>query len=417
MELFENGVGRPSNETLKKRRNFKVIIVIVVALILVGGGFTAYKLLSNSSISGKEKEAAVACNYPFSQSKCNGKTNATVKAIQQRLWNLGYYKGLYSSKGSAVDGIFGPKTTQAVKKFQKAKKLSQNGIVSGKTFDYLFSGQKYFTIQYSSGYKGMDSADENYQQKIVNGVSQKITTSKIGKKGYTQVGWVVTTELNGQKYVIGCLNKKDCRKGAKGYKYNTESGGIYQSDKGPIYPAVYNSGATVSQTGWVKGQILNFTPKYCSAGYTYNKANSTCTKQPSSKPANNAGTGYNNYASTVGGKGKFTTQLTGYGWNCPACDGSGLTSSGFRLSNTVYTYKDKTYGEVRIIGTNKLKNYSIVDIYGNITLENEKTYKRIRAIVLDSGTDHFDLAYPSERIADKFAGNNTVTYNVLRNGK
>ena len=416
MELFENGVGRPSNETLKKRRNFKVIIVIVVALILVGGGFATYKILSNN-IKGKEKEAARVCNYQFYQSKFNCKRNATVKAIQLRLWNLGYYKGLYSNKSSAVDGIFGPKTTQAVKKFQGANKLSKDGIVGPKTFDMLFKNQKYFTIQYPKNVKNMDSTDANNQQKILNGFSQKITTSKIGKKGYTQVGWVVTTELNGQKYVIGCLNKKDCRKGAKGYKYNTESGGIYQSDKGPIYPAVYNSGTTVSQTGWVKGQILKFTPKYCSAGYTYNKANSTCTKQPSSKPANNAGTGYNNYASTVGGKGKFTTQLTGYGWNCPGCDGSGLTSSGFRLSNTVYTYKDKTYGEVRIIGTNKLKNYSIVDIYGNITLENEKTYKRIRAIVLDSGTDHFDLVYPSERIADKFAGRNTVTYNVLRNGK
>ena len=285
MELFENGVGRPSNETLKKRRNFKVIIVIVVALILVGGGFTAYKLLSNSSISGKEKEAAVACNYPFSQSKCNGKTNATVKAIQQRLWDLGYYKGLYSSKGSAVDGIFGPKTTQAVKKFQKAKGLSQDGIVGSRTFDSLFSGQKYFTIQYPKGSKGMDSADANHQQKIVNGVSQKITTTKIIKaKDSYQVGWIALAELNGDRYVIGCLNKRDCRKGAKAYKYksvhNTTDGeGFFiTKDNKRIYPAVYTPGATVSQTGWVKGQVIEFWPKTCDNGYYYNKITSTCKK-------------------------------------------------------------------------------------------------------------------------------------------
>lgn len=413
MELFENGVGRPSNETLKKRRNFKVIIVIVVALILVGGGFTAYKLLSNSSISGKEKEAAKACNYPFYQGKCNGKRNATVKAIQQRLWNLGYYKGLYNSKSSAVDGIFGPKTTQAVKKFQKAKKLSQDGIVGSRTFDSLFSGQKYFTIQYPKFNSGMDSTDGNHQQKILNGVSQKITTSKIGKKGYTQVGWVVTTTIGRYDYVIGCT-KKDCRRGAKGHiytSYNQSNGTYYNSStKQVIYPAVYNSGTTVSQTGWVKGQVLKFTPKYCSAGYIYNKANSTCTKK-----ANNSGSGYNHYASTTSGTGKYGTYLTGYGWDC--CGGAGYTASGYKLSNSVYTYKDKTYGEIRIIASNSLPMYSVVDIYGNITLENGKTYKRVRAIVLDRGVSHFDLAYPNESTAGRYAGYNRVTYNILRSGK
>lgn len=413
MELFENGVGRPSNETLKKRRNFKVIIVIVVALILVGGGFTAYKLLSNSSISGKEKEAAVACNYPFSQSKCNGKTNATVKAIQQRLWNLGYYKGLYSSKGSAVDGIFGPKTTQAVKKFQKAKRLSQDGIVGSRTFDSLFSGQKYFTIQYPKFNSGMDSTDANHQQKILNGVSQKITTTKINKKGYNHVGWEVTTVLNGQKYIVGCLNKKDCRSGAKGYIYSyvdSKTGYFKTKDGKTIYPAIYNFGTAVSQTGWVKGQVLNFNPKYCAAGYTYNKANSTCTKNVS-----NSGSGYNHYASTTSGTGKYGTYLTGYGWDC--CGGAGYTASGYKLSNSVYTYKDKTYGEIRIIASNSLPMYSVVDIYGNIKLENGKTYKRVRAIVLDRGVSHFDLAYPNESTASRYAGYNRVTYNILRSGK
>lgn len=282
MELFENGVGRPSNETLKKRRNFKVIIVIVVALILVGGGFTAYKLLSNSSISGKEKEAAKACNYPFYQGKCNGKKNATVKAIQQRLWNLGYYKGLYNSKSSAVDGIFGPKTTQAVKKFQKAKRLSQDGIVGSRTFDFLFSGQKYFTIQYPKFNSGMDSTDGNHQQKILNGIGQKISTTRIYKAGYTQIGWVATSTINRKDYVIGCLNKSDCRSGAKAYEYvlfHEDSEKIYFVNKNnqKIYPAIYNPGATVSQTGWVQNQYLKFTPKYCMNGYYYNRKTSTCT--------------------------------------------------------------------------------------------------------------------------------------------
>ena len=41
-----------------------------------------------------------------------GNTGSTVKTIQRKLKNWGYYKG-------AVDGIFGPKTKEAVKYFQR----------------------------------------------------------------------------------------------------------------------------------------------------------------------------------------------------------------------------------------------------------------------------------------------------------
>ena len=287
MELFKNGVGRPSNETLNKRRNFKIILVVVIALVLVGVSFATYKILSNN-IKGKGKEASVACNYQFSQSKCNWQRNATVKAIQQKLWNLGYYKGIYTYKSSAVDGIFGSKTTKALKKFQKAKNLSQDGIVGPATFDALFSDQKYYTIQYPKGNFSMDSTDANHQQKILNGVAQKISTTKINKSGYNHVGWEVTTTLNGQNYVVGCLNNRDCRKGAKSYVYSyvdKKTGYFKTKDGKTIYPAIYGFGTSVSQTGWIHKQVFNFNPKYCASGYYYNSANSTCTKNAASSSA------------------------------------------------------------------------------------------------------------------------------------
>lgn len=48
------------------------------------------------------------------------------KTIQQRLKNWGYYTG-------AVDGILGPKSIAAIKKFQKANGLVADGIVGPKT--------------------------------------------------------------------------------------------------------------------------------------------------------------------------------------------------------------------------------------------------------------------------------------------
>ena len=59
-----------------------------------------------------------------------GSTGDEVKQIQQKLKAWGYYSG-------EIDGIFGSKTLQAVKDFQKANNLSVDGIVGEKTLAAL----------------------------------------------------------------------------------------------------------------------------------------------------------------------------------------------------------------------------------------------------------------------------------------
>ena len=56
----------------------------------------------------------------------NGSKGALVKTVQTKLKNWGYYTG-------AVDGIYGPKTVQAVKYFQRKNGLTQDGVVGAKT--------------------------------------------------------------------------------------------------------------------------------------------------------------------------------------------------------------------------------------------------------------------------------------------
>ena len=42
MDSFKNGAGRPSNETLKKRRNVKgVVALFVIALVGIGGYYVS----------------------------------------------------------------------------------------------------------------------------------------------------------------------------------------------------------------------------------------------------------------------------------------------------------------------------------------------------------------------------------------
>ncbi|MBR5250743.1 MAG: spore cortex-lytic enzyme [Clostridia bacterium] len=55
-----------------------------------------------------------------------GSTGSLVKTLQTKLKNWGYYKG-------SVDGIFGSKTFEAVKYFQRKNGLTVDGIVGSKT--------------------------------------------------------------------------------------------------------------------------------------------------------------------------------------------------------------------------------------------------------------------------------------------
>lgn len=65
----------------------------------------------------------------FSLSKY-GSTGGEVKEIQKRLKEWGYYSG-------NIDGIYGSKTYNAVKKFQKKNNLNVDGIVGEKTLNAL----------------------------------------------------------------------------------------------------------------------------------------------------------------------------------------------------------------------------------------------------------------------------------------
>lgn len=65
----------------------------------------------------------------------SGSKGQSVYVLQELLTALGYPCGTY-------DGIFGSKTTNAVKSFKKAKGLPATDLVDMATWDALFNGRK-----------------------------------------------------------------------------------------------------------------------------------------------------------------------------------------------------------------------------------------------------------------------------------
>lgn len=101
----------------KELKKFKLIFalsLIVMFSFALGGTLYAVNYSNNTEV------VAVA-------------TTSENKQVQQKLKDLGYYKG-------AVDGIFGSQTIQAVKNFQRDYGLKVDGIVGTKTLNALGIG-------------------------------------------------------------------------------------------------------------------------------------------------------------------------------------------------------------------------------------------------------------------------------------
>ena len=84
----------------------KIIKMIAIVLMIASFGVSVGTILPISQTS----------QTAYAQVIKQGNRGETVKTIQRKLKNWGYYKG-------AVDGIFGAQTREAVKYFQRKNNL------------------------------------------------------------------------------------------------------------------------------------------------------------------------------------------------------------------------------------------------------------------------------------------------------
>jgi len=90
----------------------------------------ALMILSIGIFAGASSPTKSVEHVSYAAVITQGSTGATVKTIQRKLKNWGYYKG-------SVDGIFGAKTKEAVKYFQRKNGLKVDGIVGKNTLKAL----------------------------------------------------------------------------------------------------------------------------------------------------------------------------------------------------------------------------------------------------------------------------------------
>ena len=119
---------------MNKKVKLTAIILSFVAVISVG-----WTIFDSAMVDG-----TIANEYVAAAVIKQGATGSTVKTIQQKLKRWGYYTG-------AVDGIFGSKTKEAVRYFQRKNGLAVDGIVGPATLKALGMSTSVLNGSSSSG--------------------------------------------------------------------------------------------------------------------------------------------------------------------------------------------------------------------------------------------------------------------------
>ena len=215
---------------MKKKLKILTLIIMVVAV------FSGVGIYSNYSTP----VSAYAAVYK------QGSTGSTVKTIQQKLKNWGYYKG-------SVDGIFGSKTKEAVKYFQRKNNLTVDGIVGPKTLSALGMG---------SG----NSSTSSYSDSDINLLARLIYGEARGESyvGQVAVGAVVMNRIKSSSFP------------------NTMAGVIYQRyaftavDDGQINltpNATARKAAEDAMNGWDPsyGAIYYYNPRTATSSWIFSR--------------------------------------------------------------------------------------------------------------------------------------------------
>ncbi|MBR1983435.1 MAG: spore cortex-lytic enzyme [Clostridia bacterium] len=219
----------------------KFVRVIAIALIMLTVGFGV-------SLTTNKPEPEVQTVYALTLKQ--GSRGTQVKTMQTKLKNWGYYKG-------SVDGIFGKKTKEAVKLFQKRNGLKVDGIVGNQTLKALGM---------STGSNSSSSSSSSYSDADVQLLARLIYGEARGESyvGQVAVGAVVMNRIRSSSFP------------------NTMSGVIYQRyaftavDDGQINltpNATAKKAAQDAMNGWDPsyGALYYYNPKTATSSWIFSR--------------------------------------------------------------------------------------------------------------------------------------------------
>lgn len=219
------------------KKTYKILALVLIVFTVFGAATFAA-----ATMPTQQAQAAV-----YQQ----GSRGATVRTIQKKLKNWGYYNG-------AVDGVYGAKTKAAVKYFQRKNNLTADGIVGNKTLAALGMSVGTNSNQ-SAGTGSYSDADVALLARLIYGEARG--ESYVGQ---VAVGAVVLNRIKSASFP------------------NTMSGVIYQKyaftavDDGQINltpNATAKKAAQDAMNGWdpTYGALYYYNPATATSGWIFSR--------------------------------------------------------------------------------------------------------------------------------------------------
>ena len=217
----------------------RIFTIFAVFIMLFGvGACVATQVFSKSEVS-------TAYALVLKQ----GSRGSEVSTMQKKLKNWGYYTG-------SVDGIFGAKTTSAVKYFQRKNGLVADGIVGVKTLKALGMSNSSSSSSSSSSNNGYSSNDVYLLAKLIHAEARGETY-----QGQVAVGAVVLNRVRSSSFpntISGVIYQKYAFTCVADGQINLEPGETAKKAAkdamngwDPSYGALYYYNPKVATSGWI----------------------------------------------------------------------------------------------------------------------------------------------------------------------
>lgn len=230
-----------------------LITGIAVALIATaaGSGVGAY---ATSTVARAEEDTALSAVMCAVLKQ--GSRGGEVKEVQRRLKQWGYFSG-------AIDGIYGPATAEAVKKFQKKNGLTVDGIVGKATFAALGMNDSVRVLQGSSS---SSTASSSYTSSDLYLLAKCIYAEARGESytGQVAVGAVILNRVRSSSFpntVSGVIYQKGAFTAVSDGQINLEPDSTAMNAASdalngwdPTYGCLYYYNPAVATSSWIFGR-------------------------------------------------------------------------------------------------------------------------------------------------------------------
>jgi N-acetylmuramoyl-L-alanine amidase len=186
-----------------------------------------------------------------------GATGGEVKELQRRLKMWGYYSG-------EVDGIYGAKTVEAVKYFQRKNGLTVDGVAGKATFAALGMNDSVRVLENNSSQSG--NKNSNYTSSDLYLLAKCIYAEARGESytGQVAVGAVVLNRVKSSAFpntIAGVIYQKDAFTAVSDGQINLEPDNTALNAASdalngwdPTYGCLYYYNPAVATSSWIFGR-------------------------------------------------------------------------------------------------------------------------------------------------------------------